>query len=145
MKYLAIIFLLLIISCGDKNSKFVVVSNENIDKEKLEFAKLISHKLLSEQSRGGYYEITKEEATSKMVIGLNKEKQLTSYESISGEFGNYQDLQFYQLLKPKDGTLYETYRFKGKFTSGADVEIRTTIDGNGKLAGIYILKWKENI
>lgn len=79
------------------------------------------------------------------MLGLNEEKQKSSYESISGQFGKYEDLSFYQLLKPKDGTLYEVYRFKGKFSSSVDVEIRTTLDGNGKLTGIYVMKWKDKI
>ena len=145
MRYLKLMLLFLTISCANKNDKYVVVPNENVDQEKLAFAKLISHKLLSAQSKGGYYQLTKEEATSRMVAGLNEEKQLSSYEEISGMYGNYQDLQFHQLLKRKDGILYETYRFKGKFTSEAKVEIRTTLDGNGKLKGFFILNWRDNI
>lgn len=145
MRYLKLMLLLLIISCANKNDNYVVVSNENIDQEKLAFAKLISHKILSEQSKGGYYQLTKEEATTKMVAGLNEEKQLTSYEAISGMYGDYQDLEFHQLLKRKDGILYETYRFKGKFTSEAKVEIRTTLDGNGKLKGFFIMNWRDNL
>jgi len=145
MRYLKLMLLLITISCASKNDKYIVVSNENIDQEKLAFAKLISHKLLGEQSKGSYYQLTKEEATSRMVAGLNEEKQLSSYEEISGRYGHYQDLEFYQLLMPKDGTLYETYRFKGKFTSEAAVEIRTILDGNGKLTGFFITKWRDNI
>jgi len=145
MKYLKLILFLVIISCSNSSNKYDVVSNENINQEKLEFAKLISHKLLSEQSKGNHYVLTKAEATSKMVKGLNKEKQISSYEYISGKYGSYQDLKFNQLLKPSDGTLYETYRFKGVFSSNANVEVRTTLDGNGKLAGFYVMDWKDSL
>ncbi len=47
MKCLKLMLFLLAISCGNINNKYDVVSNESIDKEKLEFAKLISHKILN--------------------------------------------------------------------------------------------------
>jgi len=110
MKYFTLLTLILIFSCSELSSKYFKVSDENINKERLEFAKQISHKLLSAQSNESYYELSDKEATSKMVTGLNKETQRTSYETISGKYGNYQDLEFNQLLKPKDGTLYEVYK-----------------------------------
>ena len=145
MKYFILLTLILMFSCSELSSKYFKVSDENINKTRLEFAKQISHKLLSAQSNESYHKLSDKEATSKMVTGLTKKKQQTSYELISGQYGNYQDLEFNQLLKPKDGTLYEVYRFKGKFSSKVDVEIRTTLDGNGKLAGIYMMKWKDNM
>ncbi len=143
MKYLKLSLLLIvsiIISCSD----YTVVPPENVNKERLEIAKSISHKLLSGQESKRYYELTNKEATTKMVVGLDQESQRAGYEMISGMHGSYEGLEFYQLLKPKDGTLSEVYRFKGKFSSGVDVEIRTTLDGYGKLAGFYMLKWRDS-
>ena len=111
----------------------------DVDKIRLEIAKSITHKILTGQKEGKIYKLTNSEATSTMVLGLNELKQKLSYDSISGKYGNYKDLSFRELLIPRDGTLYEVYRFEGKFSSTAHIEIRTTLDGNGKLAGIYAL------
>lgn len=48
-------------------------------------------------------------------------------------------------LKPNDGTLLEIYRFKGKFSSSANIEVRTVLDGENKLAGFFVKKWKDKI
>ncbi len=143
MKSFKLLFLMLVFGCT--NSTYDKVSNENIDNERLEFAKQISHKLLNAQENGEYYQLKEKEATAKMVAGLDQKRQMSSYETISGKFGQYENLEFVELLKPKDGTLYEVYRFKGKFSSNAAVEIRTTLDGNGKLAGMYTLDWKNKM
>ncbi len=144
MNYLKVL-LLVIVTCTISCSKYDVVPTENINKERLEFAKLISHKLLNGQKTGVYYELSNKEAIAKVIVGLDEVSQRTNYETISGMVGDYEDLAFYQMVKSKDYPLHEVYRFKGKFSGEVDIEIRATLDGYGKLAGFYYLKWKESI
>jgi hypothetical protein len=46
-------------------------------------------------------------------------------------------------MKPTDGTLFEIYRFRGKFNPGAEVEVRTVLDADGKLAGFFVKPWHD--
>ena len=43
------------------------------------------------------------------------------------------------------GPHYEIYRFKGNFDLNADVEIRTVLDAEGKLAGFFVKPWKDSL
>ena len=97
------------------------------------------------QKDGGFYALSEEEATEKMLPGLDESLQKKSYQQIKSAFGDYQDLSFNHMMKPIDGTLYEIYRFKGNFKSGVEVEIRTVLDAHGKLAGFFVKPWKENL
>lgn len=105
MKYIKLLTLIIIFGCAISSTKYLQVADINSSKERLEFAKQISHRILDAQKNNSFYELSSKEATSKMVEGLNEERQRKSYESISGKFGIYQGLEFNQLVKPKDGTL----------------------------------------
>jgi len=138
------LILILFSSCGAP--KFTEVSDTEINSSKLELATELTEKILTAQKQAGFYKLTSSEATSEMVSGFTENVQKKSYETISGMFGQFQALKFYQLLRPIDGTRYEVYRFKGQFDSEtAQIEIRTVLDGNGKLAGFFIKPWKDNL
>ncbi len=138
-----IIILFLLIGCGNLN--FDRVPIDQIDKASMEKAKILTEKMLEAQKKGGYYKLNNQEAITKMVYGYNSDTQKSSYDQIKGVFGEYEGIEFDHLLKPKDGTLHKIYRFKGKFSSSANVEVRTVLDGQNKLAGFFVKKWKENI
>ena len=129
-------------SC-QSNSNYERVDSSEIDHDRLQFATSISKSILSAQKEGSFYLLNEEEATEKMVSGLDEALQKDSYQQIKSAFGDYQDLVFDHLKKPTDGTLYEMYRFKGIFNPQIEVEVRTVLDANGKLAGFFVKPWKE--
>ena len=140
-----LIFALLAIlfaSC-QSNSKYERVDSSEIDQARLQFATTISKSILSAQKEGGFYLLSEEEATEKMVSGFDETLQKESYKQIKSAFGDYQHIVFDHMKKPTDGTLYEMYRFKGKFNPRVKVEVRTVLDANGKLAGFFVKPWKE--
>ena len=148
MKYLtSLTFALLAFSLAScqSDSKYIRVDDAEINKTNLDFATTISKKMLLAQKEGGFYALTEKEATEKMVAGLNESLQKQSYQQIKSAFGEFQDIRFNQLMKPTDGTLFEIYRFKGKFNPDAEVEVRTVLDANGKLAGFFVKPWKETL
>ena len=134
----------LVASC-QSDSKFIRVDNSEVDQTRLAFATTISKSILMSQKDRGFYALSEEEATEKMLPGLDESLQKKSYQQIKSAFGDYQDLSFNHMMKPIDGTLYEIYRFKGNFKSGVEVEIRTVLDAHGKLAGFFVKPWKENL
>ena len=76
---------------------------------------------------------------------LDEAKQKETFEIINGKYGDYLGLEFVELVTPTDGTLYEIYRFKGKFSSDVQPEVRAILDGNQKLAGFFVKPWKEKL
>ena len=138
-------FLLLLSTSAGCQPKFTRVDDDKIDGKRLEFATELSNKILSVQRDGGFYNLSGLEATAEMQSAFDESLQKKSYQQIKSAFGDYQNLKFSQLMKPTDGTLYEVYRFKGNFNPGADVEIRTVLDADGKLAGFFVKPWRETL
>ncbi len=141
--FLSVVILALLLSSCRQESKFVWVDDSEIDPEKLAFVTELSKKMLDAQKAGGHYPLSKEEATPKMAEALDEQLQKKSYEQIRSAFGDYRNLEFHHMEKPKDGSLYEIYRFKGSFDPKANVEVRATLDANGKLAGFFVRPWRD--
>lgn len=137
-----IVALLLSFAAGCQ-SKFVKIEDNNINKERLGFATDLSKKILSAMKGGGFYDFSDAEASPKMKSALNESLQKQSYQQIKSAFGDYQDLTFDHQMKPTDGTLFEIYRFRGKFNPGPEVEVRTVLDADGKLAGFFVKPWHD--
>jgi hypothetical protein len=121
------------------------VENYEIDKEEFNFAKGLSQKILNEQKKGGFYNLSENEATPQMSEGLNESLQKKSYAKIKSLYGDYRDLNFESLMIGSRGYKYRIYRFKGDFESGSDIEVRAVLNQNKKLAGFFIKPWKEEL
>lgn len=142
------VFLLLLMSFAScqSNQKFKKVPESEINKNNLLLATQLSDKIMAAQKEGGFYQLTKEEAESRMINAFSETVQKQSYEQIQGLFGDYNSLVFNQLMKPTDGTLYEIYRFIGEFeVTEINVEIRVVLNSKGKLAGFFIKPWNDEI
>ncbi len=126
------------------NAEFHKLPEFEVNKEdKLSSEKIVNKILLSQKE--GKYEPLGEEATEAMRTGLSPQEQKKAYEQITGIFGEFQSLEYAETWVPNDGSLYVIYRFRGNFSSKAKPEIRVVIDGNKKLAGFFILHWKDKI
>jgi hypothetical protein len=80
-----------------------------------------------------------------MIEGLSESVQKESYGTIKNLFGDYEDLNFESLMESTDENKYKVYRFKGNFETSSDVEVRTILNKEGKLAGFYIKPWNEKL
>ncbi|XOV93296.1 MAG: hypothetical protein ACFHWX_01030 [Bacteroidota bacterium] len=138
-----LIFVVYLLSGCGQEAKFERVPDSEVDSARLIFATEISKKILTAQKEGGFYKLNTDEAIPKMVEVLNETTQKQSYETIKSAFGEYQGLIFEYMMKPKDGSLFEVYRFEGKFNPKAKVEVRTVLDAEGKLAGFFVRPWIE--
>ncbi len=113
--------------------------------EELEIAKELTHRILTEQSKGSYYPLTQDEATAAMIEGLSESVQKDSYKQIQGLFGDYKEVEYKEVLENTEGDKYKIYRFKGHFETDANIEVRTIMDAQGKMAGFYIKPWSDKI
>ena len=143
LTYLTIALLFTILQACQSEPKFVRVDDSEVDQAHLEIATELSKAMLTAQKAGGYYKLTNKEATEAMVYGLSRSLQKRSYKQIKIAFGDYRDLHFDHMMRPTDGTLFEVYRFRGEFNPGAEVEVRTVLDANGRLAGFFVKPWRD--
>lgn len=115
------------------------------NQEELEIAKELTHRILTEQKKGGYYPLTQDEATPAMIEGLSEVVQKDSYKQIKGLFGDYKEVEYKEMLENTEGDKYKIYRFKGHFETDTNIEVRTIMDAQGKIAGFYIKPWSDKI
>lgn len=139
-----IFFVLTSVSCQSK-SEYVKVIESELDYDKIENTKNLSDKILTAQKNGGYYSLSKNEATIQMIEGLNESVQQESYKKIKTLFGDYKDLKFNSLMESTGENKLMIYRFKGIFESGTDVEVRAVLNVKGELAGFFIKQWNERL
>ncbi|MCM4168436.1 hypothetical protein KCTC52924_02008 [Arenibacter antarcticus] len=121
-------------SC-QSSSDFKKVDESQLKQEDIESVKILSEKILTAQKNGGHYKLSENVAIKEMVDGLNETVQKKSYQQIKNLFGEYQDLRFESLMESEKGKKLRIYRFKGFFESESDIEIRTVLNDEGKLAG----------
>lgn len=141
---ISITLIFAIIGCQNK------VKTSNIDvinpnPERVEFAKTVSDKILSSQSKGSYYVLSKDEADITMINSLNENVQKQSYKKIKNLFGDYKGLTFHSIKELTKGETYEIYRFKGDFEQNNNVEIRAVLNKAGKLAGFFVKPWMDKL
>lgn len=61
-------------------------------------------------------------------------------------YGDFLSVDYAETWVPTDSSLLANYRFRGRFSkSAARPEIRVVIDGEGKLAGLWLKPWNARI
>ena len=142
IRFFSLYLLLGIIVGCQSQQKFERVDAEKIDQTKLEIATTLTENLLSEQKKGGFYELTPENATPAMIYGLSEALQKKSYKQIKKMFGHYKSIAFDHMMQSTTGTYREVYRFKGDFENSEQaLEVRAVFDADQKLAGFFVRPW----
>ena len=143
--YTAVFFFVLASVSCQSTPDFIKVEESKLDMDKITSIKQLGHEILTAQKNNGHYSLTKKQATTQMVEGLNESVQKASYKKIKSLFGDYKDLQFKSLLRGLSGEKYLIYRFKGYFETDADIEVRMVFTEDEKLAGFFIKPWNESL
>ncbi|MGO9118377.1 MAG: hypothetical protein ACLQPD_12325 [Desulfomonilaceae bacterium] len=102
---------------------------------------------LYDKWQNGTFEPVGDEFTLEMQKGLSPELQKQSFEQIRSAFGEYQGMTFVEALTARflipRGTVY---RFKGSYSrTPAQPEIRVVFDPAGKISGLWLKPWKDEI
>lgn len=127
------------------SSPFRKLSESEVDAQMKLAAERIATKIFESQ-RDGRFEPLGDEATAAVRSGLTAEVQKASYGSIKGMYGDFQSMDYEETWVPTDGSLLVIYRFRGRFSkSDARPEIRVVMDGEGKLAGLWLKSWNAKI
>ncbi|XMO88236.1 hypothetical protein AAFN75_08060 [Algibacter sp. AS12] len=142
--FIGLLIISLLTSCQNKTKAKEEVS-VSASEEQVDYVENLSDRILKAQKDGGFYKLTESEASIKMVTGLNETLQKSTYAKIKGLLGDYKELEFYSLEEIKKDQVYQIYRFRGYFELGSDVEIRSVLDSEGKLAGFFVKPWKDKL
>ena len=85
-------------ACGQAPGITKLAATE-IDQGELESAMVLATKIMEGQRSGSYYILNEDEATTEMSRAFTRELQATSYDKISGLFGDYESLRFAEAIK----------------------------------------------
>ena len=100
---------------------------------------------LTDLKNGSVYQF-KDEATGDLKKALTEDMQKQSYQNLKDQFGDFESLNYTETwIYSKDTTL-RFFRFKADFNkSNGKLEVRVVLNGEGKIAGIWITPWKDTI
>ena len=136
---------LLLIGCYSINGQdFKKLDDKSIDTKQMEFAKKFANAYFLKQISGSYYQFNTDEATDDMIRLLTAEKQKQAYTQVKSGFGEFKSLAYAQAWSDSNSKMV-IYRFTGIFGNGNKLEIRVVLNQQGKIAGLFIKPWAENL
>lgn len=130
-------------SCGISDKTSQHESAEPIAPH-IEFAAQIADSILTGIRTGEYITLTGEVASKDMVKGFTQRLQERAGYQFMSVFGEYIGVGSLEETRPY-GERLTIYRFHGEFEGTMASEIRVVIDPEGKLAGFFVLPWKDEI
>jgi hypothetical protein len=137
-----IVLTVLLLPFVSKSQDFEKVRDENL-KSQIQIAKKFSEDLLNTFNKNQTYTF-KDEATDLMKTTFTPEYQKLVNGQLKKELGDYKSSTYVETWVQKSNPNYKIYRFKGDFSnSNKKVEIRTILDGNNKIAGIFVKPWSD--
>ena len=124
---------------------FKKLGDNEVSQSELRVAISLSEKLMLGQKTGDIYILSEDEAIPQVAKGLTKDIQISSYESVSSMFGEYESMQFSEAWNTESDQIYTIYRFIGTFSKSTEkAEIRLVFNTETKLAGFFILQWDDD-
>jgi hypothetical protein len=102
---------------------------------------------LYEKWQAGQFEPLSDEFTAEMQKGLTPQLQEQAFRQVKGMFGDFNGMTFVEVMTARfifpKGTIY---RFKGSYSQSSEQpEIRVVFDSDGKVSGLWIKPWKDDI
>ncbi len=142
IKPLTIVFIAYFLcSCSFQNN-FKKVPDEKVDKALLQKAELTGIKILENFREKKYEPLSGAEATNEVQKGFTTEKQKEAHATIKKAFGEYVSMEYVEAYS--DGELF-LFRFRGVYSDNTRPEVRVVINKEGKLAGFFVLAWKNTL
>ena len=92
----------------------------------------------------GRFEALGPEATEGFRKAFTAEAQRHSYQQIRQLFGTFESLDFVETRSIENQPHLLIYRFRGRYST-ASPEVRVVLDQDGKLAGLWIKPWQEQM
>lgn len=118
---------------------------DQVNQVQTDLARDFAHNFFSTLQNGKVYEF-KAEATEILVQSVTPEKQTQLYEYFTGEFGNYQSIEYAETWKYTGQDTMIIVRFKGICDGDKPTpEIRVVLDKDNKVAGFWLKPWESEL
>lgn len=127
---------------GCSKPAFEKIPEASIDAKRKAAAEKFGNTVMTAWSKDTYPQVTAAEADEEFRKGHNDvARQKAADKTIEGAFGNFKSMSFHEALR-SNPPKHEVFRFKGTFDKGV-AEVRVTVDLDGKIAGHFVVPWKD--
>ena len=146
MKLINHLFIILFFSSFAYGQEFVKLSNDEINKEKVEFAQKVATEYFEALNKGEYYDFSKI-AIPSFSKGMTREVQAKGYIQLKEQFGTFESLSYAGCwVKKGEKDQFEIIRFKSVFTKlKKPMEVRMVLTNDNKVEGLWIMPWVDNL
>ena len=115
-----------------------------VQSEQRHLAAQLATRILQAHEQGRFEALGPEEATDKFRRAFTPEVQRHSHQSIRQLFGTFEDLDFVETRSLESQPHLLVHRFKGRYST-ASPEVRVVLDQDGKLTGLWIKPYQEQM
>jgi hypothetical protein len=132
-------------AAAQADDAFKALPAGQIDQAQKNKAAHVASTTLTNQFKGKFEPLS-DDFTQQMKEALPPEKQKEVINSIRGKLGEFQSMEFVEAVASQAMPGIIVYRFKGKFSNSPESpEIRVALDRQGKVAGLWIVPWKDKL
>ena len=112
--------------------------------EQRHLAEQLATQILQAHEQGRFEALGPEEATESVRKGFTAEIQRHLHQKNRQLFGTFEGLDFVETRFTESQPHLLAYRFKGRYST-VSPEVRVVLDQDGKLAGLWIKPWQEQM
>ena len=116
------------------------------ESEQHHLAAQLATQILQAHEQGRFGTLGPEDATEKFRRAFTAEVQRHSHQNIRKLFGAFEGLDFVETRSIENQPHLLVHRFRGRYGAASQApEVRVVLDRDGKLAGLWIKPWQEQM
>ena len=106
----------------------------------------LATRILQGHEQGRFETLSPEEATEDFRVGFTAEVQRQSHQTILTLFGAFEGLDYIETRYMESQPHLLIHRFRGRYGAASrPPEVRVVLDRDGRLAGLWIKPWKDEM
>lgn len=122
------------------------VASVPVQSDQRQLAAQLAIRILEGHEQGRFEALGPEEATEGFRTGFTPESQRQNHQTIRQLFGAFEGLDYVETRFMDSQPHLLIHRFKGRYGAAPNVpEVRVVLDRDGKLAGLWIKPWQEQM
>ena len=122
------------------------VASVPVQSDQRQLAAQLATRILEGHEQGRFEALGPEEATEKFRNGFTAEAQRLNHQTIRQLFGAFEGLDYIETRFMDSQPHLLIHRFKGRYGAASNVpEVRVVLDRDGKLAGLWIKLWQDEL
>ena len=122
------------------------VVSVSVQSDQRHLAEQLATRILQGHEQGRFEALKPEEAIEDFRTGFTAEVQRHNHQTIRQLFGAFEGLEYVETRSMDSQPHLLIHRFKGRYGTASSVpEVRVVLDRDGRLAGLWIKPWQEQM